>query len=83
MKQKGNTIGCASKLHDRRGKPQILATMFPLTRIPFWYRFFEPQPYVVRTTSKPKETPLLVGSLRGNQRLRVSQRWFLDVLRPQ
>ena len=20
-------------------------SMFPLTRVPFWYRFFEPQPY--------------------------------------
>ena len=24
-------------------------SIFPLTRVPFWYRFFEPQPYVFRS----------------------------------
>ena len=33
------------KMFNRRGKPPGLATMFPLTRVPFWYRFFEPQPF--------------------------------------
>ena len=31
-------------------KQQVLRrcwSMFPLTRAPFWYQFFEPQPYVV------------------------------------
>ena len=33
------------KIFNTRGKPQVLSTMFPLTRVPFWYRFFEPQPH--------------------------------------
>ena len=32
--------------HDRRGKPQELWSMFPLTRVPFWHRFFEPHPFM-------------------------------------
>ena len=28
-------FGCGSKL-NRRGKPQVLVPMFPLTRVPFW-----------------------------------------------
>ena len=31
-----------SKLNDRRGKPQVVHAN-PLTRVSFWYRFFEPQ----------------------------------------
>ena len=41
-------------------------SMFPLTRVPFWYRFFEPQP--VGTTSKV---------VAGHLRILMS-----DILRP-
>ena len=38
-------IGCGSNLNDRRGKPQGLKSMFPLTRVThFGIPFFEPQP---------------------------------------
>ena len=33
--------------------------MFLLTRVPFWYRFFEPQPYVLFFTVGFKGTPSL------------------------
>ena len=40
--------------------------MFPLTRVPFWYRFFEPQPYICIYT--------YVGILRGKERERERER---------
>ena len=42
-KTTNHPYGCGSKL-NWRGKPQALGTMFPLTRVSFGYRFFEPQP---------------------------------------
>ena len=30
------------------GKPQVLKSMCSLTRVPIWYRFFEPQPCTIR-----------------------------------
>ena len=31
--------------------------MFPLTRVPFWYQFFEPKPFTLYS-GYPSETPL-------------------------
>ena len=38
------TFGCGSKL-NRRGCAGV-GPCFHLPRVPFWYRFFEPQPFV-------------------------------------
>ena len=38
-----NPHGCGSKL-NRKTKRRFWST-FPLTRVPFWYRFLEPQPH--------------------------------------
>ena len=37
-------FGCGSKLNDRRTNRRFWS-MFPLTRVSFWYRFLEPQPF--------------------------------------
>ena len=38
--------------------------MFPLTRVPFWYRVFEPQPYDGRGGSTSLPAYGLVSDLR-------------------
>ena len=43
------TNGCGSKL-SRRGCAGFWS-MFPLTRVPFWYRFFEQQPNCPRESA--------------------------------
>ena len=40
---KTNPFGCGSKF-NRRGYAGV-GPCSPLTRVPFWYRFFEPQPF--------------------------------------
>ena len=45
-------------------------SMFPLTRVPFWYRFFEPQPYLrwlrpFHRLNRPFETVGGLGTCKG------------------
>ena len=43
----GIPFGCGSKLNRRGYAGFGFWSMFPLARVPFWYRFFEPQPFMV------------------------------------
>ena len=39
-------------------------SMFPLTRVPFWYRFFEPQPYYKSPSPQSELRRAFAGALR-------------------
>ena len=60
----GKPFGCGSKLDG--GGVRRLWSMFPLARVPFWYRFFEPQPF--RDTENPNRFPGGRPALLGGRR---------------
>ena len=42
---------------QQEGLRRFFVSMFPLTRVPFWCRFFEPQPYCAISSGPPKNPP--------------------------
>ena len=65
--------------NERGGANRGFWSMFPLTRVPFWYRFFEPQPFCSFAAS-PHTNGVLASDLAWLRCMRFSpvgtHRWF-------